>query len=260
MTINPPREIQLQGGINFRDLGGYCSTTGQRVAWGKLYRCGHLANLTHQDQARLVELGVAYVHDFRRGSEQNLFKNQVGGIKQYSNYEMTLGSMGLLSEYGVNGKITPQSTKQLMTNLYGAAVENTRAGLSQFLNNLIKQSSPVSVFHCMAGKDRTGLAAAVILMILGVSDQDIIEDYLLTQVYGETELITQYVLNALQLKGITDITGENIRPYCSVEEQYIQAFLNQLKDAYGTRENYLEAGLNLSDADINHMRNTYLES
>ena len=258
MNTQPSRQISLDGGINFRDLGGYNTSTGQQVAWGKLYRCGHLANLTSNDQAKLAALGISNIHDFRRGSEQELFRNNVGDIQQFANYEMTLGSMGLLSEYGSKGEITPASTIKLMSELYAAAIENTRAGLNQFLRNLVNQSSPITVFHCMAGKDRTGLAAAVLLMILDVSDDDIVADYLLTQIYGETELITQYVLNALERKGITDIPGDSIRPYCSVDAQYINAFLNKLNDTYGCREKYLKHGLKLSDQDIALIKERYL--
>ncbi len=264
VAATPSRVLDLDGGINFRDLGGYKSRNGQRVAWRKLLRCGHMANLSESDQQQLAELGLAHIHDFRRQPEQEQFANCVPvnctpPVTQHTEYQMTLGSMGELSEMAAAGELSADGARQLMDRLYRSAVENVKPALSLFLKNLANSREPVIAFHCMAGKDRTGLGAAAILMALEVSEQDIIEDYLLTQVHGATDLIMSYVHDMLAAKDITGISDEIIRPYCSVEESYIVNFLDELKANYSDYQDYLLRGLQLDAGEISNLQRIYLE-
>jgi protein-tyrosine phosphatase len=256
---SPSRVLELEGGINFRDLGGYESANGQQVAWRKLLRCGHMANLTDADRQQLAELGLAYVHDFRREPEQAQFANQLPPLTQYADYQMTLGSMGQLTEMAAAGELTANGARRLMDNLYRQAVKNVQPSLSQFMQNVVAGEGAVLAFHCMAGKDRTGLAAAALLMALDVNEQDIVEDYLLTQTHGATDLIISYVQDMMQAKEITGITDEVIRPYCTVEESYIANFLDELTLEYKTHRNYLLHGLQLQESDLNQLQSLYLE-
>ncbi|BFM17778.1 tyrosine-protein phosphatase [Maricurvus nonylphenolicus] len=256
---SPSRVLDLEGGINFRDLGGYQSTNGQRVAWRKLLRCGHMANLTAADRQQLAELGLAYVHDFRREPEQEQFANQLPPLTQYGDYQMTLGSMGQLTEMAAAGELTANGARRLMDNLYRQAVKNVQPSLSQFMQNVVAGDGAVLAFHCMAGKDRTGLAAAALLMALDVGEQDIIEDYLLTQTHGATDLIISYVHDMMQAKDISGISDDVIRPYCTVEESYIANFLDELKLEYKTHRDYLLRGLLLQESDLSRLQSLYLE-
>lgn len=256
---SPSRVLNLEGGINFRDLGGYQSVSGQRVVWRKLLRCGHMANLTAADQQQLADLGLAFVHDFRREPEQQQFANQLPPLTQYGDYQMTLGSMGQLTEMAAAGDLTANGARRLMDDLYRQAVVNVQPSLSQFMQNVIAGEGAVLAFHCMAGKDRTGLAAAALLMALEVSEQAIIEDYLLTQTHGATDLIISYVHGMMQDKDITGITDDVIRPYCTVEESYIVSFLDELKREYSTHRDYLRQGLQLQESDLASLQSLYLE-
>lgn len=253
------RVVELEGGINFRDLGGYHSKNGQTVVWRKLLRCGHLSNLTKSDLKILHDIGLTHIHDFRREPEQNTFPNHIPNITQFNDYQMSLGSMNMFSDYASKGQLTAEISKDIMSKLYRSALVGTREGLGLFLKNIVQHTSPALVFHCMAGKDRTGLAAAALLMALDIDQDDIVEDYLLTQFCGNTPLITQYVLDGLAQNGITDVDSAAILPYCSVEKVYIDTFLDELKNVYGNEEAYLIDGLGLTACDINTLKTRYLE-
>ena len=259
ITQSISRNVHLDGGINFRDLGGYKSKTGKQVKWRTLLRCGHMAQLTANDLRALNELNVGAIHDLRKTSEQQKYPNNTGTIPQFTEYQMTLGSMDAFTEYASKAQLSADIARNLMTELYRSALDTTRSGLALFMQNVVSQPNPVLIFHCMAGKDRTGLAAAALLMALEVSEEEIIKDYVLTQLFGNTQLITEYVMKGLAKKGITDVSAEALLPYCSVEEDYMVAFLEELHKAYGSAENYLHDGLGVSAANIATLQERYLE-
>lgn len=240
-------------------MGGYKSHTGLVVAWRKLFRCGHLSNLKPEDKTTLNQLGITHIHDLRREDEQVRHPTDIPGLILNLDYQVTFGSTGPLMEMALGEILTADKARKLMTELYAKAVHTTTLALGLFLKNLVAQNGSGMIVHCTAGKDRTGVAAAALLMALGVDEPTIIEDYLLTQQHGNTEHITALVMQKLVQNGVKDLHPSDLQPYCSVEEQYIASFFRELGNTYGGHENYLINGLGITPAEITTLQQNYLE-
>jgi len=178
MTRHPDRSLRLHGASNFRDLGGY-PAEGGAVRWRQLFRSDHLAQLTDDDRARLSSLGLERVIDFRGHAERAAAPNALPGVEQVAlSIEPLVGQR--LQELLARGqRIDAAAAASLMKELYRALVNDQSTRYAEFFAHLLDSRGPVA-FHCTAGKDRTGLAAALILLALGVPRELVMQDYLLT--------------------------------------------------------------------------------
>ena len=141
---------------------------------------------------------------------------------------------------------TTEETVDLMRETYRDFVNHNAATFGRFLKHLLEQPTP-QVFHCTAGKDRTGLAAALILTALGVSQADIWKDYLLTnQLYKRNST------------GVTTLSPDVAKIVWEVQESFLKASLEVIEKDHGGMTNYLEQALKLSPAALQKLRATYL--
>lgn len=255
----PSRKLELAGGINFRDLGGYPSHNGKTVAWRKLLRSGHMANLTEADKQHLADLQLGQIHDFRNQQEQRQFPNQVKEVSQHRDYQFKFGSLGEFFELAVQGDITEIKSRSLMEESYEYAAYGVSAELGRFVKTVAASEKDVFVFHCMAGKDRTGLAAAVLLMALDVPESIIVEDYLLTLRYSEVDWMLELLVNDLKSRGAKRIREAAILPYCTVDESYIASFLQKVKQSFKSYRDYLQQGLGVTVSELDRLQQIYLE-
>jgi protein-tyrosine phosphatase len=179
--LTPPdsRQIDFEGVLGFRDLGGYPAKGGLKVAWRRLYRSGELRRMTNHDMSKLKEeIGLASVIDLRNARE---------GPEQQQ-------EIGLMNEIGAKYYYVPLNTdrdrseeRALYTKfshmgevyLYRIRCEEYGRRLVEALEIIARPGNHPLVFHCVAGKDRSGILAAFILSVLGVADRDIIDDYVL---------------------------------------------------------------------------------
>jgi len=169
----------LQGASNFRDVGGYPTQSGQRIRRGQVFRSDHLAALTPADLACLQELGVRHSLDFRGVTESRLTPYNIAGVERVplAIEPTVIGRMQALVAQGIEP--TTDETVDLMRETYRDFVNHNAATFGRFLKHLLAHATP-QVFHCTAGKDRTGFAAALLLSALGVDRATIEHDYLLT--------------------------------------------------------------------------------
>ena len=179
MNSAPSALALLQGASNFRDLGGYATANGQSVRRGHVFRSDHLASLTAQDEQRLQALGVKHSLDFRGVAEYTATPYAIPGVERVAlTIEPTvIARMQALVAQGVVP--TTEETVELMRETYRDFVNRNAVTFGRFLKHLLEQPTP-QVFHCTAGKDRTGFAAALLLSALGVDRATIEHDYLLT--------------------------------------------------------------------------------
>jgi protein-tyrosine phosphatase len=179
MQETPTRLVPLQGATNFRDLGGYVGSDGRPLRWRRLFRSEHLGGLTAQDHAALAQLGVRRSFDFRGVRERASQPYDVPGLVQHPlSIEPTVAQeMMALASAGI--PLTPPRMVGLMEDLNRRLVTHESARFAQWFEHLLQDDTPL-VFHCTAGKDRTGLAAALLLRALGVSQEVVDADYLLT--------------------------------------------------------------------------------
>ena len=179
MPRHPDRVWRLQGAPNFRDLGGYIGHEGRPLRWRRLFRSDHLADLTPADLARLQQLPLARTFDFRGIDERAATPYDLPGVRQLSlAIEPTV--VQRMNDIAAAGTaLTAPVVTELMKDLYRALVNDRADRFAELFAHLIESDAP-SVFHCTAGKDRTGIAAALVLLALGVSRDVVQADYLLT--------------------------------------------------------------------------------
>ena len=254
------RQIPLDGGINFRDLGGYSNRQGKKVKWRQLLRCGHLANLSDNDLQTLEQLGVDRVHDFRRTEEKQQSPSRPVRAQIIDDYKISIGDISRFWEFLKEGILTDQSSHQLVVNSYKNCIETVIPAYSRFMRNILDNPIGVHLFHCSAGKDRTGMAAALILGALDVPRETIIADYILTLDYYDSDKLMDIIEGHLRDAGVKNWDRSWLIPYSSVHADNIIAFLDAIDQHYGNLKNYLKTGLGLSDRDLELLQKRYLEA
>jgi protein-tyrosine phosphatase len=171
---SPERRIPLSGPLNFRDLGGYDTVDGRRVRWRRLFRSDSLNPVT-ADDARLLteELGLLAVVDLRTGRE--LEREGRGGLADVA---LRYHHVPLIEDFDSDPGGWDRSLHEVYARLLDESAGRIRDALAAIASEVAEHPT---VFHCTAGKDRTGIVAALVLALLGVSDEDIVADYVLTQ-------------------------------------------------------------------------------
>ena len=183
------RVLAIDGTLNFRDLGGYITDTGQTVTWGLVYRSAQLNRLSEQGISSLAALGVKTVVDLRFSGESSTHPTIQSAVPDaemlswHDEQEIRSSdkSKNLTGSWSDSlDSNDPAKVRETMRINYPQKLYSHRAIFRKMLLRLSQGNTPL-IFHCAAGKDRTGVAAALILSLLGVDYQQIIEDYLLTQ-------------------------------------------------------------------------------
>ena len=170
------RRVTLAGPLNFRDVGGYETSSGTPVPWGRVFRSDSLHRLTELDGSKLHELGIRTALDFRAHDE--LTEIGIGHLGDLEIRHLHLPTTDrALHVVKPRPDWTPPSSA---AEVYLNMMEHGAAAYAAALHALAEPENLPAVFFCMAGKDRTGVFSAVLLGLLGVADRDIVADYALT--------------------------------------------------------------------------------
>ena len=249
------RKIVLDGTSNTRELGGYKTEDGRSLKWGVLYRSDKLSELTDADQEYLLQLGIKRVIDFRSSEEKQNEPDQLPSTLKY--IEMPIEADG-----AIRPKVEAILKGDLNEDVGAILVETNKEFISDFsgvykgfIESLIENQEP-TLFHCTAGKDRAGFAAALVLLAVGVPEKIVIEDYMKTNKYTE-ETIQDYI-NKINLYSLGSVDAEILRPLLGVEERFIRAALDEIKQKYGSVENFIRDELKIRDESIVELKNFLL--
>ena len=136
-------------------------------------------------------------------------------------------------------------------------ITNYTSVYEDFLRGLIEEDGP-TLFHCTAGKDRAGFAAAITLTALGVSKEDVIEDYMKTNIFTKDKI--DDMIDKIKLMSLYQADAEILRPLIGVERIYIETAFKTAEEKYGSLENFIREGLNISEEEIQILRNKFVES
>jgi protein-tyrosine phosphatase len=258
------RLLPLQGGRNFRDLGGYRVAGGRQVRWKCLYRSGVLTYLTDADRAYLSTLGVRVVCDFRTPSEraQASIRWDAGQTAQLNwDYDTQRFSLGGLLQ---GDQLCPQSMRRAMIGFYEFLPTHFAVPYRAIFTRLAAGHLPL-VISCSAGKDRTGLAAALVLTALGVSWKDVLHDYCLTNQLIDLE--RAFFTHPGAGVGFDDtqgsfakLTPEVRAPLLEASPAYLEAAFVSIERTYGSFTAYLETVLGITGAQRELIRDHLLES
>jgi protein-tyrosine phosphatase len=255
------RSLHLASAPNFRDAGGYRTAEGKWVRMGLLYRSDQLDRLSPADLDTLHAIGVKLVCDLRTDAERKqgmdklpagaepLIADVAGENSASSDLSKLLSKGGDAQTVLGNGKAA-----QFMIDANRQFVESPSAKQAYKLlfERLADPKMLPGTFHCSAGKDRTGWAAAIFLSIMGVPRETIMQDYLLSNTYLAAK--NQKMLGAL--KGRID--PALLQPLLEVRPEYLQAAFDAVDKDYGSMDRYVREGLGLSDATIRALRSEFL--
>ncbi len=248
-----PRLVALHGGCNFRDIGGYPTQTGRTVRWGRVYRAGVLSYFTDSDHATLHNLDVRAICDLRRAEEREREPSAwpaAENRQRPAHLHWDDGSnTPTIRAFAAQRPTTAAGMFDAMIDLY-RALPTWMARRILGLFECVAAGSVPLVVHCAAGKDRTGVAIAVLLSALDVSRQTAIEDYLLTNDAGDFEQFLR-TRNDTQL-GLTDIhhpllsmPDEIRRVLFSAHPDFLQAAFESI-DQLGGLDRYLDKTVGVS--------------
>ena len=181
-AAQPPRErrLPLDGPVNFRDIGGYRTADGRSVRWGRVFRSDSLETLTPADIALLEQLGVRVVCDLRRDEERASAPSRVHGHPGLRVEHLPIGGIAAetkdMAGRMLRGEI-PEVSAAMMADVYLTILELHPDSFGAVVGHAADAASLPMVVHCTAGKDRTGVASALVLAALGVDEETIAADY-----------------------------------------------------------------------------------
>lgn len=253
------RHLPFDGAINLRDIGGYRGRDGRAVRWGQIYRSGHMAKLGEQGLAQLAALGITEIHDFRRPEERQRAPTPALPATVVDGYDMSIGSVSKFWDYLFAGGMNDERAFDLVLNSYRHCAAEVVPGYRQLFSHLLRDEPGATLFHCAAGKDRTGMAAALILSALGVERETVVEDYMLTREYFDSEVLMGLIEEHLRNAGAKEWQRSWLEPYCSVYPEYLESFFDSVEELSGSVDSYLHEQLGIGPAECEALAARYLQ-
>jgi protein-tyrosine phosphatase len=236
--------LQLAGASNFRDLAGHAPTQ-LKIRPQSLYRSDHLGALDESDAKQIQSLGIRRVLDFRGVDERTSAACMLPDVKVHSlAIEPTIVQVvNDLIEAG--HELTPADVVAHMQDTYRGFVRTSTHRFAEFFGHLLESNEP-TVFHCTAGKDRTGFAAALVLHALDVPHDEVVRDYLMTN-------------ERLKPAGtsVWKLPPQAAAVLYRVQPEFLQAAFEAIEQDWGGVEQYLREGLGLREPERARLRELY---
>ncbi|MGX5378259.1 tyrosine-protein phosphatase [Ligilactobacillus sp. LYQ135] len=254
--------LDIQKGFNFRDIGGYQTTDGKLIKTHKLVRSGMLNQLNEHDLQYLNDYGVRVDIDFRSKEEQEEFPDKVPTKAKYiSDSVFPEDETNSTQKNQLRKKIfleDPNAGYNNMIKSYKDIVLSTSAqkAYRHYFDELLAntQDHEAVLFHCTAGKDRTGMAAVYIMSILGVDQATIRQDYLAS---NQHLLINQQNKQEMY-KDYGEVFLKNIEALTKVCDDYLNTALKIINDEYGSIVQYLQTALKVTPTQQKDLKKIYL--
>lgn len=253
------RLIKLDSTYNFRDFGGYIGHEGKTVKKNVLYRADSLSKLTEDDVNKLESLNIRDIIDYR--SDEERYNNEDVEIPNAQVH--LLDPIATIAQFAGSGTGSDEFsieniTQETLINLLGEEnrkfVESDRGQeVYKEMLNLVLNTEGAIVQHCTAGKDRTGYGSALVLLLLGVSKEDVIYDYLLT---NESVKIKPMEINPMDIEDEALIEAMSVLQ--GVRMEFIEPAFKAL-EKYDSVEHYVIEELGFTQEDIDSLRDKYLE-
>jgi protein-tyrosine phosphatase len=246
------RRVPLQGAINFRDLGGYTTADGHHVKWHMLYRSADISKLTSADLDTLNARHIVYDVDLRGVQESAKAPDKLNAGTDYILCSAGSDSLNAAMFQHLAGMQTGGDSMMLVW--YKNTAYLTPRYKPFFAKLIVLPSGDALLFHCTAGKDRTGIAAALVLYALGVPYETIRQDYEATNYYRAVD-------NDKSMVSMTSMhIGEPvIKAMMSANGMYLDAAFEAIRAQYGSIDRYLAEQLGMNEQAVLTLRAKYLE-
>ena len=249
-------KIFLEGTHNTRDIGEIINKYGKVLQSNKLFRSDKLSELTKNDIKKVKELGIERIIDFRSEKEKSREPNVI--IKDIEYIELSINA-----DKNINKELIPVLRNESNKVINSFLIEANRDFVNiysnifkKFVKLIINEPKP-TLFHCTAGKDRTGFATLLILYLCDVNLDVIITDYLRTNEYIKDSIPYQ-IENVSRIYNIEPQHRERIIPLLTVNKDYINAALTEIYKKYDSIDNYLVDELSISEMDKTKLQNYLL--
>jgi protein-tyrosine phosphatase len=234
---------------NLRDLGGLPTMDGRRVRVGRLFRSANPGGVSADEMARLRELGLEVVVDFRSSDEKSAEESDFAEAFNWQALPVLEGSMSLKELVPLLARSTPQEVEGFMRKAYGDFPIRHREAFAAFMREA--EAGRTMLFHCTTGKDRTGFAALLLLAALGVPQEIILANYLESNHWNQ-RLIQAYLARFAQ----HGVKAELAMPLLEVQASYLQASLDVIGQEWGSVARYVQQALGV---DPQRLQTHYLE-
>lgn len=242
------RYIGLKNTINFRDLGGLRTKDGRTVRKGFIYRSDNLSKLETEDFGKFNALRIATVYDLRTDHEIEGKEDHLPANVRYLHTPVVQDNAGEikgLKKRVLDGEITEQQAREMTAKFYADAVTANIGAVKDILKQVTSSDQPV-LYHCSAGKDRTGILSALILSILNVDRQVIVDDFMVSNYYRRAR--AEKTLGKAKLGRIVKpkLNMDAIEILSTVDESFINATFSAIDNTYGGMEPFIENELGIN--------------
>ncbi|MGE0424656.1 MAG: tyrosine-protein phosphatase [Reyranellaceae bacterium] len=226
------RLIPIEGTSNVRCVGAYLTPDGRRVRRGLVYRSANLDALSAEGRARFDRLGLGTIVDFRGVNEAAAAPEFAPGVRVHAPIEPTVADE--LRRRRETRPLDPDVAREVMEQTYRWYALEQHGAFAKVFHRLLEEGDKPLLFHCAAGKDRTGVAAALLLSLLGVPRDVVVEDYMLSNAH--------YVPKALTISEFPDEVRAAI---VKVQPSFLNAALDTIEGRWGGVDRYLEDTMNI---------------
>jgi protein-tyrosine phosphatase len=243
VTIDSPgRRSLLDGASNFRDFGGYATVDGRVVRTGMLFRSGALHALTDADRARLQALGVRVAVDLRPPEEQAAEPTNAPFLR--------IVPVPLMRGERTSGPAALANGEGYLRDRYIEILLDRAADIGSIVRSLASEDGLPAVIHCAAGKDRTGVVSAVLLLALGVDEATVLDDYELTSEFAAAARVEELT---------SKLSGSGLPPavvagLLGTSRPALADAIALLRKEHGTVEDYLVGAAGVPAADLAALR------
>jgi protein-tyrosine phosphatase len=254
VVFNSRRAVPLQGTSNFRDLGGYPAAGGKHVKWGHIYRSADISKLTDSDLQALQSRHVALVCDLRGPQEYAQAPDRLPtGVRRL---ELPAGSEKIDPRL-LSGGAKTINRDSLMRAVYTTISFFPAKYKPMFDELLALPGDEALLFHCTAGKDRTGIGAALVLSALGVDRRTILRDYAATDTYWRAG--REQSLQRMAQAGLSAEAVNAVRPLMAANPAYLAGTFAIIDKQYGSVDKYLATEMGLTPKKLATLRTKYLQ-
>ncbi|WP_320836628.1 tyrosine-protein phosphatase [Zhongshania sp.] len=255
------RKLPFDNMHNFRELGGFKSATGLCVKWGMVYRADKISGLSDQDQLYLERLKLRKIVDFRSDEERSESPHSILAtsniIIEALPITVDAAQIEKVTARLQQEDVTAEDMAQFLIEANREMIERFAPVYKQWFHSLLDDSSYPQVFHCTAGKDRTGLAAALLLRILGVSADDVMNDYLATNTFTRERI--ERIVHHINEMTMHQVNEDVVRVLFKVQSRFLNEAYKSIDEHYGNFASFVEIGLGFGEAECGRLRELLLE-
>ena len=255
------RRIALRGMCNLRDLGGYATDDGRIVKWGVLYRSDAVRPGNPDSLAALVRMRLVTIIDFRSAEERGripdlLPENQTIRLVSIPVFDGPTSIENVVKEHLRAGTAGTIDTKSLFIEAYEQLPRDFLPQFKAFVREVMDAGGKPVLFHCAAGKDRTGFASALLLRMLDVPASTVLEDYMLSNRYMMKFKFSIRLMFRIRYGAKAYRVMKSLAP---ITPEFMEAAFGNIDALYGSFDNFVRQGLCLGESDIVRLKDMLLE-